>query len=162
MAVDRNAVREGTRWWFDGEEVSVQEVTSKSIVFLGDCGLGLIAIGDFLTRAEDPAISRHERAVKLFTRRVGRDPSDEIVCAILYLLERVGAPVPGPAPAWAEPLPKADPLPASTIAALSEAYAVPGDVRIVAEPDPLEDYAVEIPADPAEYERPVQMKRRFR
>lgn len=151
MAVDRNAVREGTRWWFDGEEVVVQEVTPKSVVYARESfELGLVLIDDFVLRASDPANARHERLVKQVHRRIRENlpRADVGLETLAYLLERVGQ----PAPIYIPPAPRVVPAP----------VAEPSLTCVAAEPEPVEDYAVTMPVLPDEDEPRVETKRRFR
>lgn len=165
MAVEKSAVREGTRWDLCGRIVLVAEVTDKSVIYSDEHGFKdeVMKLDGFLARASDPQRAEHSRLIHglsfTSTGLPGDDPTGKLLAlvrdAAVYLLERM----PPTCPRYVEPAPpapKAEPLPASTIAALSEAYAVPGDICVVAEPEPLEDYAIAMPVD----EPPSVKKRR--
>lgn len=141
MAVDKNAVREGTRWSLregaTDRTVVVEEVTGRSVIFTeAHCfKTEVMKLEGFLARASDPLKAEHARLMEGLVCCAHGQPVDSPTAKLLmtlrdaavYLLERMPPTVP-PYVEPAPPTPKVEPLPASAVAALSEAYAVPGDI----------------------------------
>ncbi|KQO78129.1 hypothetical protein ASF36_13930 [Methylobacterium sp. Leaf90] len=149
MAIEKSAVREGTRWSYLGREVEVAAVAASFVVFHPVNRPPEVAhIDKFASGASDPAMAEYEHLLALFgSWGEGMLPvePEELSQAISYLLTRLGPPAP------LNPVPRAP---------------APKPAPVVVEPDePLEDYAVAIPALPEEGEPLVSAygtkKRRF-
>lgn len=166
MAVEKNAVREGTRWDFRGEIVVVDEVTPKSVIHYDEHGIrtDVTPIETFLKVAQDLERSKYDRLVKAFgefgsARSSGKDP---VADAIAYLLERIGPPVPALAEPASHPvLDVAEALPADVCGCGSCAVEAPhasdcavhNEPAYPAGPCDCETSPVEVELTTAEYDR---------
>lgn len=170
MAVDKNAVREGTRWDLLGRLVVVEEVTSRSVIFREDDSFApeAMKLKDFLERARDPLRAEHGRLITGL-RRARRphemDPTSKLLCllrdAAIYQLERT---YPACAP-YAEPvLPEPTVEPAPHFASAPEPHwpDEPDEPSVAVEDGmTVSDCAVAMPAlDPLPEDEPRGLKRR--
>ncbi|MGA4550580.1 hypothetical protein [Methylorubrum aminovorans] len=143
MAIEKNAVRKGTRWTYLRREVEVLEVSAEFVVFCELHSLAEVApLPKFLAGAHDPSAFEHDHLLDVFGSWMpGMQPvePEKLSQAISYILTRLGppaptnltpaAPAPEPAPVVVEPLVE---VPPPTV-----------------EPEErLEDYAVVLPSVP--------------
>lgn len=88
MALDKNAVREGTRWDLCGRLVQVDEVTGKSVIFSDVHGhkSEVMKLEGFLARASDPVRAEHSRLLNGLRYANQEGPTTTPLGGILALL----------------------------------------------------------------------------
>lgn len=151
MAVDKSAVRKGTRWSFMAKEVEVLEVTDGFVVYCGPhLAAEVASTKKFTACARDPATAEHDQLLEFFGSWGPGTPvpsGERVHQAISYLLARLGP----PAPLNVLPPPPADPAPVIVEAPRDEPVEGPCD------------YAVAMPAmEPLPEDEPrFAKKRRF-
>lgn len=150
MAIEKNAVREGTRWMLHGGVVEVLEVTPRSVIYASaDAFAKVMEFDVFVGLASDPATAEHDHLLKVFGSWSEGMPAPkprDLHQAISYLLTRFGPPAPAnivPAP----PAPKPSLVEDEPVAKGMPAFEV-------------EDYAVtDARCEPLHEDKPADRKR---
>lgn len=92
MAIEKNAVRKGTRWMFCASEITVDEVTAEHVIYRKRAyghsfGAPEVAIlAKFLDCARDPNTAEHERLLDGLLQAQHGQPADSPMGKLLVLL----------------------------------------------------------------------------
>jgi hypothetical protein len=143
MAIEKNAIREGSRWMLHGSVVEVLEVTSRSVIYSPENAFTKVeTLEAFATHASDPATAEHDHLLRVFGswhEGMAAPKPQDLHQAISYLLTRLGPPAPAnivPAAPTPKPASVAIAMPAVEVEEGPCDVALPAYEPLVVEDEP--------------------------